>query len=155
MKKIIYTEHAPAPIGPYSQAVLINDTLYTSGQIALDPKTMELVLDSIATETKQVMENLKAVLAAAGMTFDNVVKATIFIMDMNDFSNINAVYATYFDEATSPARETVQVACLPKNVNIEISVVAGKKIYFLKKKFYFHKKTKKKTHLCMGDFFLE
>ena len=126
MKKIIYTEHAPAPIGPYSQAVLVNDTLYTSGQIALDPKTMELVLDSIATETKQVMENLKAVLAAAGMTFDNVVKATIFIMDMNDFSNINAVYATYFDEATAPARETVQVACLPKNVNIEISLVAVK-----------------------------
>jgi 2-iminobutanoate/2-iminopropanoate deaminase len=126
MKKIIYTEQAPAPIGPYSQAVLVNDTLYTSGQIALDPKTMELVLDSIATETKQVMENLKAVLAAAGMTFDNVVKATIFIMDMNDFSNINAVYATYFDEATAPARETVQVACLPKNVNIEISVVAVK-----------------------------
>jgi 2-iminobutanoate/2-iminopropanoate deaminase len=126
MKKIIYTEQAPAPIGPYSQAVLVNDTLYTSGQIALDPKTMELVLDSIATETKQVMENLKAVLAAAGMTFDNVVKATIFIMDMNDFSNINAVYSTYFDEATAPARETVQVACLPKNVNIEISVVAVK-----------------------------
>lgn len=126
MKKIIYTEQAPAPIGPYSQAVLVNETLYTSGQIALDPKTMELVLDSIATETKQVMENLKAVLAAAGMTFDNVVKATIFIMDMNDFSNINAVYATYFDEATAPARETVQVACLPKNVNIEISVVAVK-----------------------------
>ena len=126
MKKIIYTEQAPAPIGPYSQAVLVNETLYTSGQIALDPKTMELVLDSIATETKQVMENLKAVLAAAGMTFDNVVKATIFIMDMNDFSNINAVYATYFDEATAPARETVQVACLPKNVNIEISVVAMK-----------------------------
>jgi 2-iminobutanoate/2-iminopropanoate deaminase len=126
MKKIIYTEQAPAPIGPYSQAVLVNDTLYTSGQIALDPKTMELVLDSITTETKQVMENLKAVLAAAGMTFDNVVKATIFIMDMNDFSNINAVYATYFDEATAPARETVQVACLPKNVNIEISVVAVK-----------------------------
>ena len=126
MKKIIYTEQAPAPIGPYSQAVLVNDTLYTAGQIALDPKTMELVLDSITTETKQVMENLKAVLAAAGMTFDNVVKATIFIMDMNDFSNINAVYATYFDEATAPARETVQVACLPKNVNIEISVVAVK-----------------------------
>ena len=126
MKKIIYTKNAPAPIGPYSQAVLVNDTLYTSGQIALDPKTMELVLDSIATETKQVMENLKAVLAAAGMTFDNVMKATIFIMDMNDFSNINAVYSTYFDEATAPARETVQVACLPKNVNIEISVVAVK-----------------------------
>lgn len=126
MKKIIYTENAPAPIGPYSQAILVNDTLYTSGQIALDPKTMELVLDTIEIETKQVMENLKSVLAAAGMTFDNVVKATIFIMDMNDFSSINAVYATYFEEANAPARETVQVACLPKNVNIEISVVAAK-----------------------------
>ena len=126
MKKIIYTENAPAPIGPYSQAVLVNDTLYTSGQIALNPKTMELVLDTIEIETKQVMENLKAVLAAADMTFDNVVKATIFIMNMGDFARINAVYATYFDEANAPARETVQVACLPKNVNIEISVVAAK-----------------------------
>lgn len=126
MKKIIYTENAPAPIGPYSQAVLVNDTLYTSGQIALDPKTMELVLDTIEIETKQVMENLKAVLAAAEMTFDHVVKAIIFIMDMKDFARINAVYATYFEEANAPARETVQVACLPKNVNIEISVVAAK-----------------------------
>lgn len=126
MKKIIYTENAPAPIGPYSQAVLVNDTLYTSGQIALNPKTMELVLDSIEIETRQVMENLKAVLEAAGMSFDNVVKATIFITNMNDFARINAVYATYFEEANAPARETVQVACLPKNVNIEISVVAAK-----------------------------
>ena len=125
-KKIIYTENAPSPIGPYSQAVLVNQTLYTSGQIALHPKTMELILDNIEVETKQVMENLKAVLEAAEMTFENVVKATIFIMNMNDFARINAVYASYFNELTAPARETVQVTCLPKNVNIEISVVAIK-----------------------------
>lgn len=126
MKKIIFTDKAPAPIGPYSQAVLVNETLYTSGQIALNPETMELVLDDIKTETKQVMENMKMVLEAAGMTFENVVKSTIFIMDMNDFSDINSVYATYFDEKTSPARETVQVAGLPKGVNVEISMIAVK-----------------------------
>jgi len=125
-KKIIFTDKAPAPIGPYNQAVLVDNTLYTSGQIALDPKTMELVLDDIETETKQVMENMKAVLAAADMTFANVVKTTIFIMNMGDFARINAVYGSYFDEATAPARETVQVACLPKNVNVEISMIAIK-----------------------------
>lgn len=126
MKTIIYTEKAPAPIGPYNQAVLVGNTLYTSGQIALDPKTMELVLEDIETETKQVMENMKAVLAAADMTFENVIKTSIFITNMNDFSRINSVYGSYFDEATAPARETVQVACLPKNVNIEISMIAIK-----------------------------
>jgi len=126
MKKIIYTDKAPAPIGPYNQAVLVGNTLYTSGQIALDPATMELVLDDIETETKQVMENMKAVLAAADMTFENVIKTTIFIMNMGDFPRINAVYGSYFDETTAPARETVQVACLPKNVNIEISMIAVK-----------------------------
>ncbi|WP_264549636.1 RidA family protein [Flavobacterium sp. N2820] len=126
MKKIIYTENAPAPIGPYNQAVLVGNTLYTSGQIALNPLTMELVLDDIETETKQVMENMKAVLAAADMTFENVIKTSIFIMNMNDFTRINSVYGSYFDEATAPARETVQVACLPKNVNIEISMIAIK-----------------------------
>jgi 2-iminobutanoate/2-iminopropanoate deaminase len=126
MKKIIYTENAPAPIGPYNQAVLVGNTLYTSGQIALNPQTMELVLDDIGTETKQVMENMKAVLAAAEMTFENVIKTSIFIMNMEDFSRINAVYGAYFNEATAPARETVQVACLPKNVNIEISMIAIK-----------------------------
>ncbi len=125
-KKIIFTDKAPAPIGPYNQAVLVGNTLYTSGQIALDPKTMELVLDDIETETKQVMENMKAVLNAADMTFANVVKTTIFIMNMGDFARINAVYGSYFDEATAPARETVQVACLPKNVNVEISMIAIK-----------------------------
>jgi 2-iminobutanoate/2-iminopropanoate deaminase len=126
MKKIIYTDKAPAPIGPYSQAVLIGSTLYTSGQIALNPETMELVLDDIETETKQVMENMKAVLEAAEMTFENVVKTTIFIMDMGDFARINSVYAAYFDESNAPARETVQVAGLPKGVNVEISMVAVK-----------------------------
>ncbi len=124
MKKIIYTDKAPAPIGPYSQAVLVGNTLYTSGQVALNPTTMELVMDDIETETKQVMENMKAVLAAADMDFTNVVKTTIFIMDMGDFARINSVYAAYFDEATAPARETVQVAGLPKGVNIEISMIA-------------------------------
>ena len=126
MKKIIFTDKAPAPIGPYNQAVLIGNTLYTSGQIALNPATMELVLDDIETETKQVMENMKAVLEAAEMTFDNVVKTTIFIMNMGDFARVNSVYATYFDEATAPARETVQVSGLPKGVNIEISMIAVK-----------------------------
>lgn len=126
MKKIIYTDKAPAPIGPYNQAVLIGNTLYTSGQIALHPTTMDLVLDDIETETKQVMENMKAVLAAAEMTFENVVKTTIFIMNMGDFARINAVYGSYFDESNAPARETVQVAGLPKGVNVEISMVAVK-----------------------------
>ena len=126
MKQIITTTKAPAPIGPYNQAVLSGNTLYTSGQIAFNPETNELVLDNITDETKQVMENMKEVLAAAGMTFENVVKTSIFISNMNDFGAINAVYGSYFDEATAPARETVQVACLPKNVNVEISMIAVK-----------------------------
>ena len=126
MKKIIFTAKAPAPIGPYNQAVLVNDTLYTSGQIALHPETMELVMDNIEIETQQVMENMKAVLEAADMNFENVVKSTIFIMNMNDFARINTVYGSYFDEKSAPARETVQVACLPKNVNVEISMIAVK-----------------------------
>ena len=124
MKTIIYTENAPAPIGPYNQAVLKGDTLYISGQIPLNPATMELVNENIESETKQVMENLKAILDKAGMTFENVVKTSIFIMDMNDFGKINTVYGSYFNEKTAPARETVQVACLPKNVNVEISMIA-------------------------------
>jgi 2-iminobutanoate/2-iminopropanoate deaminase len=124
MKKIITTTKAPAPIGPYNQAILSGNTLYTSGQIALDPLTGELILDSIAIETKQVMENMKEVLAAAKMTFENVVKTSIFISDMNNFSEINAVYSNYFNEETAPARETVEVANLPKFVNVEISMIA-------------------------------
>jgi 2-iminobutanoate/2-iminopropanoate deaminase len=124
MKKIIYTKDAPAPIGPYNQAVLKGDTLYTSGQIAINPETGELTTDNIEAETNQVMQNMKAVLEAAGMTFENVVKTSIFIMDMNDFAKINSVYGSYFNEKTAPARETVQVAALPKNVNVEISMIA-------------------------------
>jgi len=124
MKKIIFTDKAPAPIGPYSQAVLAGNTLYTSGQIPLDPATGELVGGDIETETKQVMENLKAVLEAAGMDFSNVVKTSIFIINMDDFAKINTVYGSYINEETAPARETVQVARLPKNVNVEISMIA-------------------------------
>ncbi len=126
MKKVITTQKAPAPIGPYNQAILNGNTLYTSGQIALDPDTGNLILDDIKTETRQVMENMKAVLEAAEMNFDNVVKTSIFIGDMNDFAAINEVYGSYFDNATAPARETVQVARLPKNVNVEISMIAMK-----------------------------
>jgi 2-iminobutanoate/2-iminopropanoate deaminase len=124
MKRIITTSKAPVPIGPYNQAVLTGNTLYTSGQIALHPETGELVNATIEQETKQVMENLKAVLFEAGMTFENVVKTSIFISDMENFSRINAVYATYFNEETAPARETVEVANLPKYVNVEISMIA-------------------------------
>ncbi len=126
MKKIITTTNASAPIGPYNQAILSGNTLYTSGQIAINPETGELILDNIESETNQVMLNLKSVLIAADMTFNNVIKSTIFISNMDDFGIINKVYGSYFDEATAPARETVQVAKLPKNVNIEISVIAIK-----------------------------
>lgn len=125
-RTIIKTDKAPAPIGPYNQAVLSGNTLYTSGQIALDPTTGELVLDTIENETTQVMENMKQVLNAAEMSFENVVKTSIFISDMSNFSKINAVYAKYFDDATAPARETVEVANLPKYVNVEISMIAIK-----------------------------
>lgn len=125
-KEIITTDQAPAPIGPYNQAILKNGMLFTSGQIAIDPKTGELVLEDIKAETKVVMENLKAILSKAGMTFENVLKSTIFISDMNNFGAINEVYGSYFQEATAPARETVQVAKLPKSVNVEISVIAAK-----------------------------
>ncbi|MXO07214.1 MULTISPECIES: RidA family protein [Flavobacterium] len=124
MKKIIFTEKAPAPIGPYNQAVLSGNTLYASGQIAINPESGELVTDNINDETTQVMKNIAAILEAANMTFENVVKSTIFIMDMNNFGAINTVYGSYFNEKTAPARETVQVACLPKNVNVEISIIA-------------------------------
>ena len=124
MKKIIFTEKAPAPIGPYNQAVLSGNTLYASGQIAINPESGELITDNINDETDQVMKNIAAILEAADMTFENVVKSTIFIMDMNNFGAINTVYGSYFNEKTAPARETVQVACLPKNVNVEISIIA-------------------------------
>jgi 2-iminobutanoate/2-iminopropanoate deaminase len=126
MKQVIITPNAPAPIGPYSQAVLKGNTLYTSGQIAINPTNGELVLDNIKLETNQVMKNMEAVLQEAKMSFEDVVKATIFITDMNNFIEINAVYGSYFNEASAPARETVQVSKLPKNVNVEISMIAIK-----------------------------
>ena len=125
-KKIINTTDAPAPIGPYSQAVMYGDMLYTSGQIAIDPTSGEMVMDSIQAETRQVMENLKAVLAAADMSFENVIKTTIFLNDMGQFAEVNAIYGEYFDADTAPARETVQVANLPKYVNVEIGMIAGR-----------------------------
>ena len=126
MKIIINTPKAPAPIGPYNQAVLSGNTLYTSGQIALRADSGELVMDTIQAETKQVMENLKAVLEAAKMTFENVIKTSIFISDMHNFTQINEVYALYFNADSAPARETVEVANLPKFVNVEISMIAVK-----------------------------
>jgi 2-iminobutanoate/2-iminopropanoate deaminase len=126
MKKIINTKNAPAPIGPYNQAVLAGNTLFISGQIAINPLNGELVNNSVESETKQVMENLKAILTKAEMTFENVVKTSIFITNMNDFAKINAVYSTYFNEETAPARETVEVSNLPKFVNVEISMIAIK-----------------------------
>ncbi len=126
MKKIINTSKAPAPIGPYNQAVLTGNMLFTSGQIALNPDSGQLVLSDIKSETKQVMDNLNAVLEAANMTFEHVVKTSIFISDMNNFALINEVYATYFDNDSAPARETVEVANLPKFVNVEISMIAVK-----------------------------
>ena len=126
MKKIIKTSKAPAPIGPYNQAILSGNTLYTSGQIAIDPSSGKLKIDTIKEETLLVMENMKAVLAAADMTFENVVKTSIFISNMTNFSEINEVYGSYFNEDTAPARETVEVANLPKFVNVEISMIAVK-----------------------------
>lgn len=123
MKQIINTPNAPAPIGPYSQAVKVGNTLYVSGQVAFNPATGELVLDSIPTETKQVMENLKAVLTEGGATFENVVMTTIFLSDMGSFAAVNEVYGSYF-VSNFPARATVAVKTLPKNVNVEISVIA-------------------------------
>ncbi len=126
MKKIIYTDKAPAPIGPYSQGVLKGNTLYLSGQIAINPSTGELVMDSVEAEAIQVMENIKVLLEAADMNFDDVVKTTIFLTSMNDFLKVNTIYACYIDEKNAPARETVAVSGLPKGVNVEISMIAIK-----------------------------
>lgn len=125
MKKIITSAKAPAPIGPYNQAVLAGDTLYISGQIALNPQSGELMMDSIEEETKWVMNHLGSILEEAGMDYSNLVKCSIFVTDMDNFSAINAVYGTYFHE-NPPARETVEICRLPKNVNVEISGIAVK-----------------------------
>ncbi len=125
MKKIIKTSLAPSPVGPYSQGVFINNTLYTAGQVAIDPATGKLITINIIKETNQVMHNLMNILKEAGMDFSNVVKTTIFLNDMNNFSNVNEVYGAYFTDGF-PARETVQVSRLPLDANVEISMVAVK-----------------------------
>ena len=124
MKEIIKTKNAPAPIGPYNQAIKAGNTLYISGQIPLIPSTMELLKGTIQEETELVMESLKSILKEAGMTFENVVKTTIFIDDMNNFQHVNEVYGKYFQDENAPARETVAVKTLPKSVRIEISMIA-------------------------------
>ena len=128
MKKIINTTNAPAPVGPYNQAILIDDTLYVSGQIALDPISMKMIEGSIEEEAKKVMQNIKAILQEVDFSFENIIKTTIFITDMNNFSRVNTIYGEYFDNKTAPARETVEVSALPKNAKIEISVIAKKNI---------------------------
>jgi 2-iminobutanoate/2-iminopropanoate deaminase len=125
MKKIITTLNAPAPIGPYNQAVLSGNTLYISGQTPIDPRTGNLVSGSIEEETLQVMKNIEAILIAAGATFESVVKASIFVKDMHQFKAINDVYAQFFKPETAPARETIEVANLPMFVNVEISMIAN------------------------------
>ena len=125
MKQIINTKNAPSAIGPYSQAILINGTLYTSGQIAINPETSQLEIEDLNTETNLVMKNLAAVLKEANMDFNSVIKTTIFLKNMDDFAEVNKIYALYF-EKDFPARETVQVAKLPLNVNVEISMIAIK-----------------------------
>lgn len=124
MKKIIKTNHATAPIGPYNQAIMINGFLYTSGQIAINPETGETEFGSIEEETNRVMKSLKAILKEAKLDFSHVIKTSIFILDMDNFSKINEIYGSYFNEDTAPARETVQVVRLPKDANVEISLIA-------------------------------
>ncbi len=124
-RKIINTPNAPAPVGAYNQAILHNGVLYVSGQIALHPETGELLTNDIESETRRVLDNLGAILDAAGTNFANVLKCSVFVSDMENFSRINTVYASYFDEKTAPARALVEVANLPKYVNVEISCIAA------------------------------
>lgn len=126
MNKVINTQDAPAPIGPYNQAILAGNTLYVSGQIAINPQTGELVQSSIVHETKQVLENLKVIVEEAGFTLEDVVKTSIFLSKMDFFNTVNGVYAEYFTNDSAPARETIAVSTLPKEVNVEISAIAVK-----------------------------
>jgi 2-iminobutanoate/2-iminopropanoate deaminase len=125
MKEIIYSKHAPEPLGPYSQAVKVGDVLYTAGQIPIDPASNELVSGGIEEQTLQVMKNLEHILMAADTSFDRVIKATVFLIDLNDFSAFNKIYGTFFDEASAPVRSTVEVAALPKGARLEIELVVG------------------------------
>lgn len=124
MKRIIQTNQAPAPVGPYNQAIISNGIVFISGQIAIDPSTGTLINDTIENETRRVMHNIEAILQEAGSSFEQVIKCSVFVKDMHLYSRINEVYAEFFDEDTAPARELVEVANLPKFVNIEISVIA-------------------------------
>ncbi len=124
MQRAIQTSNAPAPIGPYSQAIVAGNFLFISGQIALHPETNQLELENLEQETHRVMKNLKGILEAAGAGFENVVKSSIFLSDMNDFARVNEIYSGYFNTDTPPARETVQVSVLPMHVNVEISMIA-------------------------------
>ena len=125
MKKIVKTNKAPEPVGPYNQAVIHNNTMYISGQIALDPYTKELVINDLKKETMLVMNNLKAILENENLSFENVVKSTIFLCDMGNFKEVNEIYGSFFNKGNEPARETVEVSKLPLGVNVEISMIAG------------------------------
>ena len=126
MRKIINSNYAPNPVGPYNQAIMFDNTIYLSGQIALDPLTMTMKNDSIESETKQVFKNISEVLKEAKYDFNHVVKVTIFLSDMDDFQVVNKLYSCYFEKGNEPARETVEVSALPKGAKIEISVIAKK-----------------------------
>ena len=126
MKKIITTSDAPAPVGPYNQAILTDGTLYMSGQVAMDVTTKKMIIGTIEQETEKVMQNIKAILNEVDFTFENVIKTTIFITDMQNFSKVNKSYGKFFNESTAPARETVEVSALPLGANVEISVIAKK-----------------------------
>ena len=125
MKKIVKTNKAPEPVGPYNQAVIHNNTMYISGQIALDPYTKELVINDLKKETMLVMNNLKAILENENLSFENVIKSTIFLCDMGNFKEVNKIYGSFFNKGNEPARETVEVSKLPLGVNVEISMIAG------------------------------
>ena len=125
MKKIVKTNKAPEPVGPYNQAVIHNNTMYISGQIALDPYTKELVINDLKKETMLVMNNLKAILENENLSFENVIKSSIFLSDMGSFKEVNEIYGSFFNKGTEPARETVEVSKLPLGVNVEISMIVG------------------------------
>ena len=125
MKKIVKTNKAPEPVGPYNQAVIHNNTMYISGQIALDPYTKELVTNDLKKETMLVMNNLKAILENENLSFENVIKSSIFLSDMGNFNEVNEIYGSFFNKGTEPARETVEVSKLPLGVNVEISMIVG------------------------------
>ena len=125
MKEIVYTKNAPDPVGPYSQAILTNNTLFISGQVALDPNNGDMINSSIEEETIQVMNNLKAILNEVGFDFSNVIKSTIYLSDMNNFSKVNEVYGSFFNKDYAPSRVTVEVSRLPKDANVEIDMIAS------------------------------